>query len=182
MLIVKALYGLKSSGARWRDHMASTLNEAGYSSCLADPDVWMKPKVKPCGFKYWEYVLVYVDDILVISHEPQVVMDYLSQKYTLKSGSVGEPTAYLGAEVKKWMIEGAEDPLKPRWALSSDLYVKRAVANVERELADVGERLSTKVKTPLTPGYRPEMDTSPELDSNRANYYQGLIGVLRWMC
>ena len=182
VLIVKALYGLKSSGARWRDHMASTLTEAGYSSCLADPDVWMKPKVKPCGFKYWEYVLVYVDDILVISHEPQIVMDYLSQKYTLKSGSVGEPTAYLGAEVKKWMIEGAEDPLKPRWALSSDLYVKRAVANVERELTDVGERLSTKVKTPLTPGYRPEMDTSPELDSNRANYYQGLIGVLRWMC
>jgi hypothetical protein len=34
----------------------------------------------------------------------------------------------------------------------------------------------------LSSGYRPEIDVSPELDAQRANYYQGLIGVLRWMC
>lgn len=48
----------------------------------------MKPKTKPNGEKYWEYVLVYVDDILVISHEPKVFVDYLAQIYTLKPGSV----------------------------------------------------------------------------------------------
>jgi Reverse transcriptase (RNA-dependent DNA polymerase) len=37
--IVKALYGLKSSGACWREQMASTLRELGYTSCKADPDV-----------------------------------------------------------------------------------------------------------------------------------------------
>ena len=52
VLIVWALYGLKSSGARWRDHMAGTLREAGYESCKADPDVWMKPKTKPNSEKY----------------------------------------------------------------------------------------------------------------------------------
>jgi hypothetical protein len=34
----------------------------------------------------------------------------------------------------------------------------------------------------MTAGYRPELDTTPELDAKRHNYYQGLIGVLRWMC
>jgi hypothetical protein len=28
--------------------------------------------------------------------------------------------------------------------------------------------------------YRPELDLSPELDANNANYFQSVIGVLRW--
>ncbi|KAI2504182.1 Reverse transcriptase (RNA-dependent DNA polymerase) [Fragilaria crotonensis] len=38
------------------------------------------------------------------------------------------------------------------------------------------------VATPLSSGYRPELDLSPELGSKQLNYYQGLIGVLRWIC
>jgi hypothetical protein len=38
------------------------------------------------------------------------------------------------------------------------------------------------VSTAMSQGYRPEIDTTPELDAKRANYYQGLIGVLRWIC
>ncbi|KAI2500927.1 hypothetical protein MHU86_13534 [Fragilaria crotonensis] len=92
--------------------MAATLREGGFVSCRGDPDVWMRPKVKTNGDKYWEYVLCYVDDILCVSHEPQVVMDYLASKYTLKKGSVKEPDSYLGAEVKKWTIDGADNPSK----------------------------------------------------------------------
>ena len=69
VLIVRALYGLKSSGARWRDHMAATFREGGFTSCGGDPDVWMRPKVKLNGDKYWKYVLCCVDDMLCISHE-----------------------------------------------------------------------------------------------------------------
>jgi hypothetical protein len=39
VMIVRALYGLISSGARWRDHMASTLRSLGFKGCLADPDI-----------------------------------------------------------------------------------------------------------------------------------------------
>ena len=182
VLIVRALYGLKSSGARWRDHMASTLRDGGFKSCLADPDVWMRPQTKPDGAKYWEYALVYVDDVLVVSHNPQGVMDHLSSRYTLKEGSVKAPDAYLGASIKKWTIDGSDDDKKVRWAMSSDLYVKRAVADVEHELEQVGQRLATRVTTPMASGYRPELDVSKELDARRANYFQGLIGILRWMC
>ena len=182
VLIVRALYGLRSSGARWRDHMAATIREAGFKNCLADPDVWMRPAVKPNGDKYWEYILCYVDDVLVVSMDPNSIMDHLRQHYTLKEGSVHEPDIYLGAEIKKWTIDGADNPAKARWAMSSDSYVRRSIADVEQELAQIDQRLPTKVTTPLSSGYRPELDTSPELDAKRANYYQGLIGVLRWMC
>jgi len=45
----------------------------------------------------------------------------------------------------------------------------------------IDERLATKVTTPIHLGYRPELDTTAELDPKRASYYQGLIGVLRWI-
>jgi len=66
--------------------------------------------------------------------------------------------------------------------MSSDLYVKRALSDVEKEIADVDKKLHSKVTTPMTQSYRVELDTTPELHAKRANYYQGLIGVLRWMC
>ena len=180
--IVRALYGLKSSGARFRDHLAGTLRQLGFISCKADPDVWLRPAVKTDGTKYYEYVLCYVDDILCQSQRPDLVMKSVSGTYTLKEGSVKEPDLYLGAQVKKWYIQGSEDPEKPRWAMSSEVYTKRAIVEVERELKEAGKQLQKKASTPLTSGYRPELDASPELDADRQNYYQGLIGVLRWIC
>jgi hypothetical protein len=50
MLITRALYGLKSSGAAFRAFLAETLYELGYVPSKADPDVWMRPAVKPNGF------------------------------------------------------------------------------------------------------------------------------------
>jgi len=39
VIIVRALYGLKSTGAAWRSHLADSLHSLGYRSCLADPDI-----------------------------------------------------------------------------------------------------------------------------------------------
>jgi hypothetical protein len=61
----------------------------------------MKPGVKKDGTKYWQYVLCYVDDILVRSKSPPETMDFLKLWCTLKNGSVKEPDVYLGAQVKK---------------------------------------------------------------------------------
>jgi hypothetical protein len=134
----------------------------------------MRPNCKPDGTKYWEYVLCYVDDILVVSHDPKKVMDYLEKSYTLKAGSVGPPKDYLGAQVTKYSLAPNSHEC---WAMSSDLYVKRAIADVEQELAQLDRALRTKASTPLSAGYRPEHDTSDELDPKRANYlsYNGLL-------
>jgi hypothetical protein len=183
VLIIRALYGLRSSEKAWREHMASTLRDFSYKLCKADPDVWMRPKAKPDGFKYWSYILVYTDDLLVVDHEPKVIMDYMaSSRYTLKPRSVMEPTVYLGAQVSKYYIDGATNPEKPRWAMSSEKYVKQAVANVETKLEKIDQYLPTKVTTPVSQGYRPELDQSRELDGKQGQYYQSLIGVLQWIC
>jgi hypothetical protein len=75
-------------------------------------------------------------------------MDYLASRYTLKPGSVKEPDSYLGAQVSKYYIDGSDDPEKPRWAMSSEKYVKQAVADadVETELLEkIDECLPTRV-------------------------------------
>jgi hypothetical protein len=78
-----------------------TLREAGYTSCKADPDVWLKPMVKPDGSEYYGYVLCYVDDCLVIKMDPQNTMEMLKRTYKLKDGSVKEPDIYLGSDIRK---------------------------------------------------------------------------------
>ena len=66
-MIVKALYGLRSSGAAFRAFLAERLDEMGFKSSIADPDVWLRPETKADGEEYYKYILVYVDDLLAIS-------------------------------------------------------------------------------------------------------------------
>ncbi len=176
VVIVRALYGLKSSGARFREHLAQSLRDAGFTSCKADPDVWLRKAEKPDGTKIYEYVLCYVDDCIFQGLDPKAFMDGLRKSYTLKDGSVKEPDAYLGADIRQMQLSNGE----VAWALSSDTYVKRAVEEVERQLGQWGLQLKKKVVSPLASGYRPELDASPELDEKKASYYASLMGVLRW--
>jgi hypothetical protein len=82
-IIVRALYGLKSAGAAVRNHLASCMTGLGYKSCLADPDVWLRPNVHESdGHEYYEYVLIYVDDILCVSHQPNDVLKSVSTSFS----------------------------------------------------------------------------------------------------
>ena len=181
-IVVRALYGLKGSGKAFRDHLAKHLRAMKFKSCRADPDIWMRAAVKQDGTEYWEYIITYVDDVCACSMDPKAIFDSLAHNFTWKPGSVMEPELYLGAAVKKWYIANDEDPTKVRWAMSSTKYTKKAIADVETELRRIGKQLPTKVTTPLSNDYRPELDQSKELDATRLNYFQGLVGVLRWTC
>jgi hypothetical protein len=67
------------------------------------------------------------------------------------------------------------------WAFGSCQYVQSAVKNVEEHLAKIKEKLPYKAPTPLSSGYHPEIDVSPELGEADASYFRSLIGVLRWI-
>jgi hypothetical protein len=70
-LIVRALYGLKSAGAGFRNHLAECMNHLGLSPCCADSYLWMKAETRPGdGVLYWAYILIYLDDILCVYHDP----------------------------------------------------------------------------------------------------------------
>ena len=64
MMVKKAFYGLKISGAAFRAFLADTLDAMGYWMSYADPDLWLQPAVNLGGFKYYEYILFYVDDTI----------------------------------------------------------------------------------------------------------------------
>jgi hypothetical protein len=52
-VIMRALYGLKSTGAAFRNHLASCMDHLGWKPCLADRDLWMKEDTLPDdGVKY----------------------------------------------------------------------------------------------------------------------------------
>ena len=175
MFIRKALYGLRSSGAAFRAHLAETLYDIGFVPTRADPDVWRRPAVKEDGFEYYEYVLCYVDDILAISHKAKDVLKAVQAIFKLKDDRIEPPDMYLGATLSVMEDDGIQG-----WCMSSDKYVKAAVKNVEQELARVSQRLPSKCRAPMTVGYRPERDVSAELTPEGIQRYQELIGVLRW--
>ena len=78
----------------------------GFSSCLADPDVWMRAATKPDGYNYWQYILVHSDDVLVIYQRANLVMKYFDTVYIRKPDANGkkqsDPTAYLEADIAKF--------------------------------------------------------------------------------
>jgi hypothetical protein len=176
VIVVRAMYGLKSSGAAWHAQLSSTLHDMNFTPSLADPDVWLHPSSKPNGEEYYEYILVYVDDILIVSHDPSQAMTTIRITYRLKEEPT-PPTTYLGATIKEWYIPG---DTRHVWSMNSQWYIKEAIRCLEMELQKSGKALVGKPKTPIQNGYRPELDTSPLLDDDQANYYQSLIGVLRW--
>jgi hypothetical protein len=132
-IIVRALYGLKSSGAAWCSLFASTLSDLEFTSCLADPDVWIQDAVKPTGEEYYEYIFVYVDDLLVLLHDPSSsIMNTISDSYRLKNDIAQKPMTYLGALIKEFWHP--ENPTTSMWSLSADQYIKDALNNLEFNL------------------------------------------------
>jgi hypothetical protein len=180
-IIVRALYGLKSSGAAFRAHLASFMRQMGYTSCKADPDLWYKAETRPdTGRRYYAYILCYVDDILCIHHDPMTVLNRINDYMPLKPGSVGDPDIYLGAKLRQVQL----DNNVWAWSLSPSKYVEQAVKNCQQHLRDklnAKYRVPAKADNPFPVEYKPELDTSDPLDPECSSFYQHLIGVMRWM-
>jgi len=179
-IVVRALYGLKGSGSAFRLHLADCMRHLGYFSCMADPDVWMKPKTRPSdGHKYYSYVLLYVDDCLAIDHDAEGCLRKIDHFFKMKPGSIGDPDFYLGAKMRKVTLPNQVEA----WALSPSKYVQDAISNVsafiEKEFD--GMKLPLKASAPFKRDYRPEVDSSPELNAEHASFYHSQIGILRWM-
>ena len=114
------------------------MRHLGFKSSLADPAVWMQEAVTAEGAEYWEYILLYTDDVLVISDTGEKTLRYGIGKYfQLKEESIGEPKIYLGGHMWKVTLENSQDA----WAFGSSQYRQAAVANVETFLAESGAKL-----------------------------------------
>ena len=186
-VIVRALYGLRSSGNAWRNEFSTFItHELGYKSSIADPDVYIKACKRKDGTKYYSYLIIYVDDVICIHHNPNIVMDIISGKYRLKSG-VEDPKMYLGTDMRKWNYTNPEGTSTSCWALGSVTYVKEAVRVAEALMKEHNlSYTSTRRKGMNTPfsnqDYRPELDSTNLCGPQLCTVYQNLIGILRWTC
>jgi hypothetical protein len=125
-----------------------------------------------------EYVLLYVDDVLVVSENARsVICNEIGKFWNLKESSIEKPSLYLGGRCRE--VELADGT--KCWAFASTQYVRSAVENVDQHLRKNGSKLPWKADAPFRTGYRPEIDISRELVGDEASYFQSLIGILRWI-
>jgi hypothetical protein len=177
-VVVHALSSLKSAGASWRATLAQALHDIGFVSTIADPNVWIRPAACDDGYEYYKMLLVYVDNVLAISHEPKVLIDASGEYYMVKPRSDKEPDIHLGANVEKVQMPDGREV----WATSPCDYVKNAIKTVKGLLAEDGEGyvLKNKAKNPFPMNYQPKLDVSNELGPELSSRYLQLIGIARW--
>jgi hypothetical protein len=95
LVFQKALYGLRSSGLKWSQRLHDILLDLGYTSSKADSYVWYKECTKT---NKYEYITVYVDDLLIASDAPEEILKTLRGKFSLKIKG-DKPIAYhLGCD------------------------------------------------------------------------------------
>lgn len=179
-IITRALYGLKSAGASFNRHISDCMRHLKYLPCKADPDLWYKSVIRPDdSISYYAYMLLYVDDCLCIHHDAESALLELDKYFQMKPGSIGDPDIYLGAKLRLVQLDNGVSA----WSASPSKYVQDAVANVDAYLREhfPDKKLKSRVSGPWPSGYVIEMDISPELDPDNANYYQSQVGVLHWM-
>jgi Reverse transcriptase (RNA-dependent DNA polymerase) len=164
LVIVRALYGLRTSGARWHDRLSDILQTLGFYPSKADPDVWLKE----CESHY-EYILVYVDDLMFIGKHPQAFFDLLINDHGFQLKGVGKPSYHLGGD----FFRDADGTLA--WGANS--YVKKMIINYETMFGNKPHEYNT----PMAEKDHPEIDNTELLDATGIKQYQSLIGALQWL-
>jgi hypothetical protein len=169
MIIDRSLYGLKSSSARFHEHLSERLRNMGYLPSKADPDLWYK-KIGD----HYEYVARFVDDVISFSKDPMAVMKALEKHYIMKG--VGKPQYYLGGDVvelgEEWNKEGIYT------AFSAETYIKNSLG----KLATMCGKTSFPVKkTPFSDTYHPELDDTELLVPAEISKFKSLLGSGGWL-
>ncbi len=54
-----------------------------FTPTRADPDVYLWLAHKPDGMPYYKYLLVYVDDILALSHDPTGIIKDIGKEFQI---------------------------------------------------------------------------------------------------
>jgi hypothetical protein len=102
------------------------------------------------GVLYWTYILIYVDEILCVHHDPGSPLANLDEYLKMKEGSIQVPTFYLGAKLKNNVLPNGV----VAWGMISSKYVQYAVQNVKEYLAALpGDQiLAKKASSPFAGG------------------------------
>ena len=111
-----------------------------------------------------------------MSYKPSIIIDSLHNIYRLKE-PLAEPDCYLETSIGKCRFYDGTIV----WYQSTDKYLTNSVIILDEKREASGKAsLSRKTNTILLVKYYPQLDPSLECDDDASNYYQNLIGILRW--
>ena len=141
----------------------------------------MQPAQKGDGSPYYDYILLYVDDAVVVSNNAESILrKEIGRYFEIKEASIGPPKMYLEAGIRKVKLDNGLDA----WAASLSQYIQAAVRNVEEYIEKSHGKqwkIPNKVETPMWSTYQPELDVSEELSPSDTSLYQLLIRILQWI-
>jgi len=170
LIIDKALCGLKSSSARFHEHLSQKLRTMGFKPSKADPDLWMKR----IDDGTCEHVARFVDDVIAFAKDPMRIMEELKKTYTMKG--VGKPQHYLGGDVVDLPDEWKKENIT--CAFSAQTYIKNCVPKLAKMC---GKGTFQTHRTPFSEDCHPELNVTPLCDAENISKFKSLVGSANWI-
>ena len=87
-----------------------------------------------------------MDDCLAIPHDAISVLKQLDNFFQMKTGSIGDPDIYLGAKLREVTLNDGVTC----WSMSSAMYIKNAIRNVEEYIEEHRDGMKLKKKASLS--------------------------------
>ena len=155
--LLKSLYGLKQASRAWHQRLRQELEKLGLQGADEDPSLFYTPSKNL-------YLLVYVDDMLVIGAEEDIerLKEGLASSFTLND--LGEASLFLGLELE-WKRGDHQV-----W-VQQNRYAKQVL------LQFGGENLRP-ASTPLAPGVKLEGGEGSDV---RLQEFQSAVGSLQYL-
>lgn len=151
----KAIYGLWQAPRAWHNALKSFITSYGFHTSKSDPSLFIYESGATLA-----YFMVYVDDLLLTSNDPQFLcslITFLSNRFSLKN--MGSPHYFLGVKLI---------PAAIGMFLSQRKYIRDILEKFEME----------GVKPSSTPLSLTLHDGSPTTDST---HYKRIIGALQYL-
>jgi hypothetical protein len=163
LIIFKALNGLRSSGLCWYQRFSDVLRAIGFHQTRAEAEIWMRE-----NDGLYEYIAVYVDDLLIAAKDPGSITKVLSEKHKFKLKGVGPLTYHLGCDY--FRDDDGTLCCGPR----------KYIAKIMDQYENMFGCKPREYTSPLEKGDHPEIDQTDELNDKGIKQYQTMIGCLQW--
>jgi hypothetical protein len=157
----KALYGLKQAPRAWYARLSTKLIALGFHASKADTSLFYFNKGSVTVF-----VIVYVDDIIVVSSTPEAISGLLlelKRDFALKD--LGDLHYFLGMEVTK---------VRDGIILSQDKYASDLLKKVNMSSCK-------PVSTPISTSEKLSAYVGTSLGPNDSTNYRSVVGALQYL-
>jgi len=164
LIISKALYGLHSSHLQWSEPLADVLCSMGFFPSKAEKDIWIRDEGD-----HYEHVAAHVDDLMIASRIPEVVVTALVNEFNFKLKVIGPTEFHLGCD----FYHDEQGVL----CYAPKKHIKKILDNYSR----VSGTWPKVAHSPPINGDHSESDTSELLNEEDQKIYQSLTGALQWV-